>query len=83
MSSGGGSGGGSGPAFGGLGGGGHAHDDDDDEEDENEGQPGESWFAGGERRYATSNLSPPMADHLLVGSPFRTPIGLLPSPVGT
>ncbi|KAF9808997.1 hypothetical protein IEO21_07652 [Rhodonia placenta] len=49
MSSGGGSGGGSGPAFGGLGGGGHAHDDDDDEEDENEGQPGESWFAGGER----------------------------------
>lgn len=36
---------------------GHAHDDDDDEEEDNDGHTeGESWFAGGERRYANRLL---------------------------
>ena len=39
---------------GGAGHGGHAHahgDDDDDDEDDNQGDRGEDWYAGGERRY--------------------------------
>lgn len=51
----GGMGGGAGGGAGGMGGGhGHAHGDDDDDEEDEERDPndeGESWFAGGERRF--------------------------------
>ena len=40
---------------------GHAHDDDDEEEEDNDGRTeGESWFAGGERRYVVCLSSFPV-----------------------
>lgn len=51
---------GSGGAGGGLGApgahAGHGHDDDDDEDGPDENDEGESWFAGGERRYVSLGL---------------------------
>ena len=50
------------PSFGGgSGGGGHGHahgsDDDDDDDSESQGDRGENWYAGGERRYARGDTS--------------------------
>lgn len=45
---------------------GHSHDDDDEDDEDNDGDDrGESWFAGGERRYGIIVLSFPV---------FRSPI---------
>ena len=33
------------------GGGGHTNSDDDEDDENDENEEGESWFAGGERRY--------------------------------
>lgn len=58
--------------------------DDDDDDDEGSPREGESWFAGGERRYAYTPLYPflSMSTFLSVASLYRTQTRAKTCPAG-